>query len=288
MKRRYYMFDIGLSTCGKVINEELFRDYRDNHITHMEISVAADEYKNIDFKNLKKWSDEFNITLWSYHLPFSPFSSIDISKKSLQKRTLNFYYELIGKASEIGIRNFVVHPSGEPILDCFRERRKENSKESLFRLAEKAKQFESVVLVEDLPRTCLGRNSAEILELISVHDALRVCFDTNHLLSESINDFLDSVGNKIVSTHISDYDILNERHWLPGEGVIKWNEVYNKLKDSGYKGPWLYEIGFNAPNSIKRLRNLKCSDFYNNANEIFNNKEITVISEPVKNLTAWK
>lgn len=51
MKRRYYMFDIGLSTCGKVINEELFRDYRDNHITHMEISVSSESIRALTIKD---------------------------------------------------------------------------------------------------------------------------------------------------------------------------------------------------------------------------------------------
>ena len=58
------------------------------------------------------------------------------------------------------------------------------------------------------------------MELISADDRLRVCFDTNHLLKESIIDFIYNVGDKIITTHVSDYARENERHWLPGEGVI--------------------------------------------------------------------
>lgn len=280
--------DVGLSTCGKIINEELFKQFADNNITHMEISVAAEEYKNLDYKAIKAYAEKYDVTLWSFHLPFSPFETTDISRKHLKYKTIKYFNELIDKASDIGITNFIIHPSSEPILPRFREMRFDNAADSLYILAEKAEKCGAGLLVEDLPRSCLGNNSDEILKLISVHKNLSVCFDTNHLLDESIMDFIDKVGDKIKSTHISDYDMLNERHWLPGEGVVEWHSVYKKLSSIGYDGPWLYEVGFNAPSTVKRLRPLNCGDFYKNSIEIFSNSKITVLSEPVTGLSAWK
>lgn len=50
---------------------------------------------------------------------------------------------------------------------------------------------------------------------------------------------------------MSDYDRKNERHWLPGEGVIDWNELLSVLIDSGYKGPFIYEASRdNEPNIV--------------------------------------
>lgn len=280
--------EIGLSTCSKTINEKLFIDYKNNGISHMEISAASDEYKNLDFSLIKHLSVKHGIILWSLHLPFSPFSEIDISKRLLYKKTLKYYSELIKKASEIGINRFVVHPSGEPILERYRNNRINCAKESLNELAEIAAAYGSLILCENLPRTCLGRDSDEILELISVNDKLKIVFDTNHLFNEDYLEFIQKTGKKIESVHISDYDFLNERHWLPGEGKINWYEIYNELSLIGYKGPWLYEIGFKAPNTIIRPRNLMCSDFSVNANEIFSGKELTIISTAVKNLSSWK
>ena len=40
---------------------------------------------------------------------------------------------------------------------------------------------------------------------------------------------------------MSDYDRKNERHWLPGEGVIDWTELLSALVESGYEGPFIYE-----------------------------------------------
>jgi sugar phosphate isomerase/epimerase len=143
------------------------------------------------------------------------------------------------------------------------------------------------VAVEDLPRTCLGRNSDEILELIGAHDALRVCFDTNHLLGENPVDFICKLKGKIITTHVSDYDFINERHWLPGEGDLDWNAIFGALREIGYDGAWLYELGFACPKSILRPRALTCEDIARNARELFDGKNPTVISERIPNIGMW-
>lgn len=272
------MLPVGLSSCGKKIDNDLFKSYSDSGITHMEISVSAEEYHSINYKEIFASAQKYGIVLWSFHLPFLPFFKIDISKKKLQKYSIDYLSELIKKASDFGIDKFVIHPSGEPILNNERDARMECAKESLFKLSEIAAGCESVIAVENLPRTCLGRDSNDILELIDAHKNLRVCFDTNHLLSEDISVFINKVRDKIVTTHISDYDFLDEKHWLPGEGKVNWNMLYKELIGIGYNGPWLYEVGFVCPKTIKRPRDLTCADFYRNADEIFNCKTLTVIN----------
>ncbi|MBQ8812910.1 MAG: sugar phosphate isomerase/epimerase [Lachnospiraceae bacterium] len=201
--------------------------------------------------------------------------------------TISYFSELIKKGVDIGIDNFVIHPSGEPIEETESAERMECAKESLAELAEIAARSGATIAVEDLPRTCLGRNSAEILELISVHPALRVCFDTNHLLSEDIPIFIRNVGSKIITLHVSDYDFLNERHWLPGEGDINWSDVLAALQEVGYAGPWLYEVGYSSPATIER-RILSAQDFVDNAQMIFAGEKPEAIGLRKPDLKFWK
>lgn len=267
------MYKIGLSSCNKVLNDELFHQYSISGINAIEISPAQYEYQDLDYNMIKESANNHGIELWSYHLQFSPFEDVEISTidAGLRKKTVNYYEELIKKGSSIGINKFIIHPSGEPIDDEQRPERIKNSKESLNILAEIASKEGSIIAVENLPRTCLGKNSSEILDLISENDKLMVCFDTNHLLCEKISDFINNVGKKIITLHVSDYDFIDERHWLPGEGKIAWNEVYDLLKKVGYNGVWMYELGFEATN-IDRAKKLCCKDFVNNANKIFNHQ----------------
>lgn len=120
------------------------------------------------------------------------------------------------------------------------------------------------VAVENIPRTCLGNKSAEIKSLISRHRSLKVCFDTNHLLDQRNADFVRDIGEKIITLHVSDYDFLNERHWLPYEGKQNWVELVTALEEVGYNGAWMYEIAFYIPNTIERSRRLNFDDFKQN------------------------
>lgn len=278
---------LALSSNSKKIDRELFRSFADRGIEAMEISASLNEYEKMDFGSIKVWAEEYNVRLWSFHLPFSPFDRIDISKPDTAGYTIELFKKYIKKANSIGIKIFVVHPSGEPIKDEERQSRMRCAKESLKQLAEYAGGLESIIAVEDLPRSCLGKNSAEIKELISSHEKLRVCCDTNHLLKEDLVSFLKNVGEKIITVHISDYDFINERHWLPGEGKIDWTSVVLAFEDIGYRGYWLYEIGFESPWSIERERALCCQDFKNNYDQLMGKKMLTKIGTPKKNLGMW-
>lgn len=282
---------IGLSTCGNVPTAELFSEYSKAGIDAMEISLKRDGCERIDFRETEKNAKDCGVKLWSFHLPFSTdrfspdIASLDMS---LRRLSIDFQTELIKKASDIGIGVFVIHPCLEPVADEDRTERMSAAKDSLAELAEVAGKAGGVLAVEDLPRSCLGRNAAEIEELISADPRLRICFDTNHLLTETPESFVRKFKDKILTLHVSDYDNVNERHWLPGEGIIDWHILYDALTKEGYTGPWLYELGFDCPKTIYRKRRLCCEDFVRNANEIFDGKPLTVISTPKPGIGMWE
>ena len=280
------MYEIVLSTPG-FVNEQLFADMKEAGIKHIEISVDKWKSEQLNYDDLKKWSDKYGINLWSFHLPFWPFNEIDISSPDMAEESIMYLSGYIREGARIGIDKFIIHASGEPICEQDRETRMECAKRSLYILAETAKEYGAVICVEDLPRTCLGRSSLDMKELLSAHPDLVACFDTNHLLDEKIEDFINAIGDKIVTTHISDYDFNNERHWLPGEGDIDWHSLISSLHKVGYSGVWLYEIDFNCPWTLKRDRDLVCRDFADNARELFEGKIPTPLGVRIDGLKHW-
>ena len=271
------MFKIGLSSCSKVLDEQLFSDYAKAGIEAMEISPNWPDYKYLNYKELDGYAKKYGIELWSYHLPFQ---TVDLSTDNRPWRlcATECLSEMIRQASDIGIHKFVAHPSSGGIDPATRADRLAYAKESLDTLAEFAAKYDSVICVEDLPRRGLAYCSDELLDILSVNDKLRVCFDTNHLLEEDIPTFIRKVGSKIATVHVSDYDFVDERHWLPGEGAIQWSALLDALEEVGYNGVWMYEIGFTS-NAEKRGRNLTCADFVRNARELFENKPLTVFEK---------
>lgn len=277
---------VGKSTCGAELNEELFRAYKHAGITYMELDNGRQRNNDVNYGQIYDWAKQYEVKLWSYHLPFEPRANICTSKRECRTATLELFTDIIKKASDIGIDKFVIHPSSEPIEECERGEQIACAKENLALLVDVANSCGAVLAVENMARTCLGRNSEELLDIVNVHPALRVCFDTNHLIGEDMQSFIRKVGDKIITIHVSDRDSINERHWLPGEGDLDWQVIYTTLKEVGYRGPWLYEIGLLPPQTIER-RPLELCDFVNNANEIFAGGIPTPIGKRKENLGMW-
>lgn len=274
----------GLSTSIKLITEETFKGYAESGIECMEVSVGHISFDSeTDYKLIKKWAKEYGINLWSYHIPFAPFEEVNIATldKELRKASVEFIKKKLDIVSELETGIAVIHPSGEPNKPEERASLMESAKECLNELAGYAAHLGITIAVEDLPRTCLGNCSADIKELISADSRLRVCFDTNHLLDENNIDFVKAIGDKIITLHVSDYDFRNERHWLPYEGKNDWVGLVTALEDVGYSGPFLFEIGRKAPESIAR-REITYKDFYDNYKACVNKVPAPVLGTPVE------
>ena len=277
MKRK-----IGFSLCSKPYDAAAMESYAKAGIEAFEFSFATEVYATYDFAEGARQARAFGIDPWSAHLPFLPFKENNIASldATVRKNTIVLQAELLKRIGEAEIPLAIIHPSGEPNPPEVRAEMTKYAKDSLATLAEIAAKEGITIAVEDLPRTCLGCCAAEIVDLISVDSRLRVCFDTNHLLEEDNLYFLRTLKDKIVTLHVSDCDFINERHWLPGEGKVDWVALMDGLDEIGYNGVFLYELGFPAPKTILRSRDLTAEDFVRNARELEARAPLTVIGEP--------
>lgn len=190
---------------------------------------------------------ESGLEVWSVHLPYS--RTLDISVIDDSKRAANIQYmkDMIRVAGIFAPHYLVLHPSSEPISAEEREQRLKNSHAAIGELAPVAKEIGAILCIENLPRTCLGQNGEEMMRLIEGYDEVGLCFDTNHLLYQSHADFLKAIGKgKIKTVHISDYDFVDERHLLPGKGLIDCKALWKGIKDNGYDGIMMFECHGNA------------------------------------------
>lgn len=196
---------------------------------------------------IKERTDRAGITIWSVHIPFGGLYDISQTDDSLRQNAVAMNLKAMQlSAQTVAPQKFVIHPSAEPISDEERPARVEASKKSLQELAAKAKELGIPLLVENLPRTCLGNTSTELLSIIDGIENTAICFDVNHLLIEPQSVFIQNAKEKIQTTHMSDYDRVNERHWTPGDGIIDWNELLSGLVEVGYKGPFIFEASLKS------------------------------------------
>ena len=191
---------------------------------------------------LKADIDASGLKVWSVHMPYS--RKLDISVLDDSKRAENVQYmkDMMRVAGVFQPQYLVLHPSSEPITPVEREQRLANSHASIGELASVAKEIGAVLCVENLPRTCLGQNGEEMMKLIEGYDEVGLCFDTNHLLYQSHEDYLKAVAKgKIRTVHLSDYDFADERHLIPGKGLIDNKALWAGIKENGYDGIMMFE-----------------------------------------------
>lgn len=191
---------------------------------------------------LKADIDSAGLKVWSVHMPYS--RTLDISVIDDAKRAENVQYmkDMMRVAGIFHPQCIVLHPSSEPITPDERAQRLANSHASIGELAPVAKEIGAVLCIENLPRTCLGQNGEEMMRLIEGYDEVGLCFDTNHLLYQSHEDYLKTVAKgKIKTVHLSDYDFADERHLIPGKGLIDNRALWAGIKENGYDGIMMFE-----------------------------------------------
>ena len=257
---------LALSVGPEVMNAEGFDALAAAGIHQVELSSGTPGpfYDLIDFphrsQEIAALAKVHGVEITSIHLPFAPFMEIDPSSPDpvVREKFLAIQTELLEASARAEIPLAIVHPSGEPYKEEERPARLSTAIEVIGTLCRRATALGITLCLEDLPRTCLCRTSDEMMMFLDAIPDLMVVFDTNHSLSEDNVHYIQAVGSRIVSLHVSDYDFIDERHWLPGEGLNPWEKILTALEEAGYQGRFLYELreGYTYPQVAENYRAL--------------------------------
>lgn len=232
----------------------------------IEYSVGADfDLENayeVFFENTKRIKElckKYNVRMNSYHLPFNDerlqgvyMYAPSSLNADLREKTLERTKQLISEIADAHPKFVVLHGSRRVAAEE-RAQRLDYFVEYLRSLCDFCKPYGITVAVETLLECCIGGGGDVPENRIAEHryimenvgrDNVGICLDNNHFIKSDSIDFVRELGRYVVTTHFSDYDGVEERHNMPGEGVTDWKGLTAALEDSGYKGPWLFEVCF--------------------------------------------
>lgn len=240
--------------------------YREMTVEHwMEAKAAGFDHVELGMlasldpeRRIERCEEQFELLkqagmdVSSVHLPFSREMDPSRLDDAGRDEALAQFRRLIDWASEKHIGIAVIHASSEPIPSEERAARLQTAQASIQTLGAYAKARNVHLAVENLPRTCLGNCASDMLYLTQKGAAASMCFDVNHLLEESHKDYYEQTAPYIVTTHLSDYDFVDERHWMPGEGDIDWEALIAAFRRQGYAGRLIFEIDEMAAPSLGR------------------------------------
>ena len=246
LKARKFDLTLARSFGYASVTEEKMADAVAAGITHIEIApgtMSVDFGKSdadqAELKAKKEMLDRLGIRVLSVHLPFGWDWDASTTNEAhhvfLLERQLNY-------AKLFAIFNperYILHPCYWPIPETESAVRIAHIRQNAATIAfQTGKQ----VCIEDLKIGRIGGSSDELLVLGEGLSNVGFCVDVNHFMRERPEDAIRKLGNRVWSLHISDYDFVDERHWLPGEGSNDWTAILQALEDVGYKGPFLYEV----------------------------------------------
>ncbi|MBO7223647.1 MAG: sugar phosphate isomerase/epimerase [Kiritimatiellae bacterium] len=233
----------------ELLDDEKLKALADAGINQVELSIgwASDLQQYLDFRfhanEVLERTERFGIKITSLHLPFGPFQEIDPTRPAKKAEFITLQKQLLDAAKSIGIKIAVIHPSAEPYKDEERAECTECAIDTMSKLCTYANSLGIELALENLPRTCLCREKDEMLNFLDRIPALKACYDMNHCLRGDNLEFLRAVAPKLITIHVSDYDGIDERHWLPGKGINDWEAIISILEENDYAGRFLFELG---------------------------------------------
>ena len=184
---------------------------------------------------------ESGLNISSCHLPNGDLWDISMLDEIKCSSIIKNIKNIIDWAASKNIGIAVIHGSAEPIKDDERSARLTKSADSIKELGMYAKERGIILAVENLPRTSLGNYAEDMLVLTDNGKSASICFDVNHLFTETHQDFYEKVAPHIATTHLSDYDGVGSQHWLPGDGCIDWAEIVRMFEKFNYNGRYIFE-----------------------------------------------
>ena len=184
---------------------------------------------------------EKGIHINAIHMPIvNEWADLACQYEEDRKEIVKLFVKLIKELDEkYSPTNYVFHPGGFGVNE-------DNYPEYTERLIKSV----NVLTEETSAKICLenmaGRHfldtSEKMLAFLDKCKNAYTCVDVNHFYFEKPEDAILKYGNRIGTIHISDYDFVRERHWLPKEGKIDWNKVLGALKAVNYQGVFNYEL----------------------------------------------
>ncbi len=185
--------------------------------------------------DVRHYAENAGIEIYQAHGPWR-WPPQDFSAEDRAERFEKMSRAILG-CEILNCPNFIIHPimpfgdwqDPEP------EKLWDMNLEFFSRLCEVAKTHGRVICFENMPMTALSLSTPEqILRFIKEINSpyMRMCLDTGHcsVFGLSPADAVRLIGKEYLrALHVHDNDGKADRHMLPGEGVIDWEDFARAL-----------------------------------------------------------
>ncbi|HZY61474.1 MAG TPA: sugar phosphate isomerase/epimerase family protein [Edaphobacter sp.] len=212
----------------------------------------------------KKAAEDAGVEIWSVHMPAG--SQFEISKGDEQERrkVVDFQKQVIVSLVSILHPKIVLfHPSFF-IPKNEKQLRMQQLLKSSRELDAAVKSIGATMVLENMndasdKHMVLMQRTKDIVETFNLLPAdIYSAIDLNHI--NHPEQLIRALGKRVKTLHVSDGTGIQEEHWFPcsGKGVNNWVAILSALNDTGYSGPFMFEV---KPSEYSDFRDLtSCYD----------------------------
>lgn len=237
--------------------EDYIRFAESHGFEHIEIDLFSpiqwlERFHKARVRSLRQALEKTNLTT-SFHAAY--MLNLANYLPEIRAAAVRYAERLLQVANELGARWVTLHPGygvGIPTLEWVRALALDCLRWSLNRLLPIAERLGVALALENINPTPPGSeivflldSSAELQQLLSEFPspALTVCIDVGHAaVADGFLAYWAVAGDRCVGLHIHDNDGHDDLHFVPGDGVIEWDEVIGTLGQSGFDGPLNLEL----------------------------------------------
>ena len=234
---------LGISVVSKL--ESITNTLVEHGIRYLELRIVNDDCDEIDerVKLVLAEKEKSGIITRTVHLPQKGSCDLSQPDENLRQSAVENQKAVARHVFPLRPEVLVLHPCAGDVQEEKNPERTQALIKSLTEFCPYAKSLGMKVAVENLTNGMV-QTSDDLLEIMeAVGDNVGICFDVNHLLKEPHRDFIRKAGKHIITMHVSDNDGIQERHFMPGDGVINWKELFQELENIGYRETMIVECG---------------------------------------------
>jgi len=170
------------------------------------------------------------LEITNFHAPYRGYN--DIWEKPFKENGVSFseFVSMIEDCRRFNVDTLVVHTNDLNLSESFKY---ENGLAFFSGLAESAERCNVNLAVENVSRQYLLRY---VLDRIQTSH-FGMCYDTSHdfIQLNARGQIIHDYYNRVKALHISDNDLLTDRHWIPTEGKIPFEKIMPMIKKTPMK-----------------------------------------------------
>lgn len=201
-------------------------------------NVAPEEEAIKTAKKIGEEAKEAGIEIYQAHGLWPTDDSTE--KKRLEN--IEKYIREIKLCKAMGCKRLVIHPCMPGGWGTYTDDTFDLNIRLVKALLPYLKEYDVILCMENMPFRGNGGTSVETVKKIveTIHDErCKICLDTGHanLFKNDIYADVKLIGKDLEALHVHDNGGgWEDRHYIPYQGNVKWEEFYKALNEIGYKG----------------------------------------------------